>query len=192
MCYKKRRNFYYNSPMDKVTTKKAQIIQQIAHYLIEDGLADIGLRKLAAIADTSDRMLIYYFDTKDALIGEVLHSIAAGFVGQLDMLLGQHKRSGRVLLNELLALSSTAPFSAVIQLWFEVVGLAARGQEPFTTSATAIANNWLGWIESRLVDPQPNQAIALFAELEGRLMLNLLGITMLTHNVGNQSSTAKP
>jgi AcrR family transcriptional regulator len=163
--------------MDKVTIKKAQIIQQITHYFINYGLADIGLRKLAAIADTSDRMLIYYFDTKEALIGEVLHSIAAGFVGQLDLLLGQHKRSGGVLLNELLALSSTPPFSAVIQLWFEVVGLAARGQEPFAASATAIANNWLGWIESRLADPQPNQAIALLVELEGRLLLNLLGVT---------------
>ena len=35
----------------------------------------------------------YYFATKDALIGEVLHSIASSFVGQLDMLLGQHKRT---------------------------------------------------------------------------------------------------
>ena len=163
--------------MDKITAKKTQIIQAITQYLIEDGLSDIGLRKLAAMAGTSDRMLIYYFETKDALIGAVLHSIAAGFVGQLDLLLGQHKRSRTVLLEELLALGNSPQFYAVIQLWFEVVGLAARGQEPFLTNATEIAANWLQWIESRMEVSQPNDAIALFAELEGRLMLKLLAVT---------------
>lgn len=163
--------------MDKVTAKKAQIIRQLTQYVVGYGLSDIGLRKLAAVANTSDRMLIYYFETKDALIGEVLHSIASGLAAQLDELLGQHKRAADVLLDELLALSSTSHFYAVIQLWFEVVGLAARGQEPFATSATQIADNWLQWIASRMADPQPNEAIALFAEVEGRLMLKILGVT---------------
>ena len=82
-----------------------------------------------------------------------------------------------MLLEELLALGSSPQFYAVIQLWFEVVGLAARGQEPFLTNATEIAANWLQWIESRMEVSQPNDAIALFAELEGRLMLKLLAVT---------------
>ena len=163
--------------MDKVTVKKTQIVQQITQYMIEYGMSDIGLRKLAEVAGTSDRMLIYYFETKDALIGQVLHSVASGLAVQLDALLGPQKRAADVLLTELLSLSSTPQFHAVIQLWFEVVGLAARGQEPFATNATAIANSWLAWIESRIEDPQTEQAIDLFAELEGRLMLNLLAVT---------------
>lgn len=174
---KKQGNFAYNQIMDKITAKKAQIIQSITQYLIEYGLSDIGLRKLAAVAGTSDRMLIYYFETKDALIGAVLHAIAAGFVGQLDLLLGQHKRPSAVLLEELLTLGSTPQFYAVIQLWFEVIGVAARGQEPFLTNATAIAANWLQWIESRMEVSQPDDALALFAELEGRLMLKILAVT---------------
>lgn len=162
--------------MDKVTAKKAQIIQQITQYMVENGMADIGLRRLAEVAGTSDRMLIYYFETKDALIGQVLHGVATGLASQLDALLGPQKRTADVLLLELLTLSNTPHFHAVIQLWFEVVGLAARGQEPFATNATAIANSWLAWIESRIDDPQTEQAIDLFAELEGRLMLRLLGI----------------
>lgn len=162
--------------MDKVTAKKAQIIQQITRYLIENGMSDIGLRKLAEVAGTSDRMLIYYFETKDALLGQVLHAVASGLAAQLDVQLGQEQRSADLLLKELLALSSTPQFHAVIQLWFEVVGLAVRGQEPFATNATAIAHSWLAWIESRIKDPQPNQAIDLFAELEGRLMLRLLAV----------------
>jgi AcrR family transcriptional regulator len=160
--------------MDKVTAKKAQIIEQITHYLIAHGMADIGLRKLADVAGTSDRMLIYYFETKDALIGQVLEAIAAGFTTQLDALLGQHPRSANVLRAELLALGSTAQFQVVIQLWFEVVGLAARGQEPFATNAAAIAENWFAWMESRLVEVERDQALALFAEIEGQLMLRVI------------------
>lgn len=162
--------------MDKVTAKKAEIIQAITHYLIENGVADIGLRKLAEVASTSDRMLIYYFETKDALIGQVLQTIAANLAAQLDALLGQEKRSADELLTALLALCSTPPFNAVIQLWFEVVGLAARGQEPYATNAAAIAATWLQWMESRLVDGQTEQALTLFATLEGRLLLKLVGV----------------
>jgi hypothetical protein len=64
----------------------------------------------------------------------------------------------------------------VIRLWFEVVGLAARGQEPYATNAAAIANNWLQWIQSRLEGSHKDEAMALFAELEGRLMIKLIGI----------------
>lgn len=162
--------------MDKLTAKKAEIIQQVMHYFVEDGLSDIGLRKLAAVADTSDRMLIYYFKTKDALVGEVLHTVAANLARQLDSALGQHERTPDVLLQELLALSHTPKFNLVTRLWFEVIGLAARGEEPYASNATAIAHNWLQWIASRLEDSYADQAETLFAELEGRLMLSILGI----------------
>lgn len=164
------------SNRNKLEQKKAQIIQQVTRHLIEQGLSDVGLRTLAKVAGTSDRMLIYYFETKDALLGEVLQTIASNFALQLDDLLGQHQRSAETLRTELLALSRSPQFGQIIQLWFELVGLAARGQEPYAVYATAIANNWLQWIEQRLEESHASEATALFAELEGRLMMKLIGI----------------
>ncbi|MEZ4712712.1 MAG: TetR/AcrR family transcriptional regulator [Caldilineaceae bacterium] len=164
------------SSINKVEQKKARIIQHVTQHLIEQGLADVGLRTLAKVAGTSDRMLIYYFETKDALLGEVLQTIASNFALQLDGLLGQHPRTAETLRAELWTLSSSPQFGQIIQLWFELVGLAARGQEPYAVNATAIADNWLQWIERRLEDPQAGEAIALFAELEGRLMMKLIGV----------------
>ena len=165
--------------MSKVKVKKQQIILAITQHLIQNGLSDVGLRTLAAVAGTSDRMLIYYFQTKDALMGEALHAIATNLASQLDSVLGQHQRSADILLEELFTLGTSPQFNPTIQLWFEVIGLAARGQAPYAANATAIANNWLQWIQSRLTNPQAGQAIALFAELEGRLLLNLIGIDSL-------------
>lgn len=161
---------------DKVTEKKVQITQQITQYVIANGMSDIGLRKLAQISGTSDRMLIYYFGTKDKLIGQVLHTIASSLADQLDAVLGQEKRPANRLRDEILSLSSAPQFYAIIQLWFEVVGLAARGEEPYAKNATAIAKNWLGWIEGRLEESERDQALELFAQIEGYFLLKIVGV----------------
>lgn len=160
--------------MNKVTVKKEQIIQRVTQHMVEQGLSDMGLRTLAQVAGASDRMLIYYFATKDALIAEALHAIAENLALQFDAMVGQHQRSAETLLAELLQLSNSPQFMLVIRLWFEVVGLAARGQEPYATNAAAIANNWLQWIQSRLENGQRDEAMALFAELDGKLMIKLV------------------
>ncbi len=162
--------------MSKVEAKKEKIIQAVAFYMISEGLADVGLRKLAAVGGTSDRMLIYYFGTKDGLIGEVLQMIAGGLSAQLDMVLGPHQRDADQLLNEVLALKEVPEFISVIRLWFEVVGLAVRENEPYAAYAKEIGKTWIEWIESRLPVEQRDQTMATFAEIEGRLMLYLIGI----------------
>lgn len=162
--------------MDKVEAKKQQIIVQLMQYMIDHGLADLGLRKLAEVAGTSDRMLIYYFGTKEALIGTVLQTMAANLAWQFDAALGTGQRDAQTLRAELLLLGTIPPFDAVIRLWFEVVGLAARGKAPYAENATAIAQNWLAWIQRRLDTADAERATALFIELEGALLLNLLGV----------------
>ncbi len=162
--------------MGKVELKKQQIIQHIAHYLMQEGFLNTGLRTLARVAQTSDRMLIYYFESKEALIGEALQSLAEGLVRQLDSLLGTHERSGSTLLEELLTASYEQAFKPILQLWFEIVGLSMRGQEPYAEITQSIAKNWLQWTHSRLHDDEKPNAQALFAQLEGHLMLRLIGL----------------
>ncbi len=164
--------------MDKVTRKKQQIIQAITKHLVANGLSDVGLRSLAAVGGTSDRMLIYYFGTKDELMGEVLQTLASGFALQLDAILGEHQRGAETLFEELWAISDNPEFLLIIRLWFEIVGQAARGREPYAENAVAIGNSWLAWTRSRLIPADASQATQLFAELEGRLMLKIIGVEL--------------
>ena len=161
--------------MGKVEQKKVQIIQQIVGYILENGLLnEMGIRSLAKAAGTSDRMLIYYFGTKDELINQALNVIADGVVDQLDGLLGTHQRPGGQLLEECTAIVSHEGFKPAVQLWFELVGLSARQKEPYASNAKTLAQNWIDWVESRLEEPQEGEAADLYAHLEGRLMLRLV------------------
>ncbi|MFK7804554.1 MAG: TetR/AcrR family transcriptional regulator [Anaerolineae bacterium] len=161
--------------MGKVEIKKELIIQCVVEYIVEKGLLnEMGIRSLAKAAGTSDRMLIYYFGTKDELINQALNTIAAGFTLQLDALLGDRLRPASQLLAELTAIVSHDDFDSSARLWFELVGLAARKKEPYASNAKALAENWIEWVESRLIEPQEGQAADLYAHLEGRLMLKLV------------------
>ena len=162
--------------MGKVEAKKEQIVATVATYLVSEGLIDVGIRKLAAVSGTSDRMLIYYFGTKDGLIGEALKAIAGNLSAELDMVLGTHLRGADQLIVEVLALREVPEFISAIRLWFEVVGLAVRDQEPYATYAKEIAQTWVDWIGSRLSSEQKDLTMATFAEIEGRLMLYLIGV----------------
>lgn len=160
--------------MSKVETKKQLAVERIANHLLAEGLNKTGLRLLAQVAGTSDRMLIYYFGSKDALLDEVLGTIAANVTVQLDALLGNKPRPADELLAQLTSLMMNEAFNPAVQLWFELVGLAARGEEPYLSNARILANNWIGWIAARIDDSEEQDPGDLYAHLEGRVMLKLI------------------
>ncbi len=154
--------------------KKQLVIERIANHLLAEGLNNTGLRLLARVAGTSDRMLIYYFGSNEALLDEVLGAVAANVTVQLDALLGTQPRPAGELLAQLTSLTMNKAFEPAVQLWFELVGLAARGQEPYLSNARILAGNWIAWIASRIDSPAEQDPGDLYAHLEGRLMLKMI------------------
>ncbi|WRZ88454.1 TetR/AcrR family transcriptional regulator [Streptomyces sp. NBC_01007] len=59
-------------PRPSDQAKRRDLIDRIRAYLIHNGLADLSLRPLARALGTSDRMLLYYFGTKEAMVAEAL------------------------------------------------------------------------------------------------------------------------
>ena len=154
--------------------KKQLAVERIANHLLVEGLNRTGLRLLADVAGTSDRMLIYYFGSKEALLDTVLQTIAANFTVQLDALLGAERRPADDLLAQLTVVTTNEGFRPAVQLWFELVGLAARGQEPYLSNARLLANKWIEWITLHLEEPEEQDPADLYAHLEGRVMLMLI------------------
>jgi len=56
-------------------TRRAATLAKAAEYVLEHGLAGLSLRPLARALDTSPRMLLYDFGSKERLIHEILAEI---------------------------------------------------------------------------------------------------------------------
>ncbi|MFE5828326.1 TetR/AcrR family transcriptional regulator [Streptomyces erythrochromogenes] len=52
--------------------KREHLLRQVRAYVISNGLADLSLRPLAKALGTSDRMLLYYFGSKEQLLAQAL------------------------------------------------------------------------------------------------------------------------
>ncbi|WP_046734349.1 TetR/AcrR family transcriptional regulator [Streptomyces humi] len=52
--------------------KRRDLLEQVRAYVMRNGLTDLSLRPLARALGTSDRMLLYYFGTKERMVAEAL------------------------------------------------------------------------------------------------------------------------
>ncbi|ANP52318.1 AcrR family transcriptional regulator [Streptomyces griseochromogenes] len=59
-------------PRSPDPVKRRDLLDRIRDYLLQNGLADLSLRPLARALGTSDRMLLYYFGTKERMVAEAL------------------------------------------------------------------------------------------------------------------------
>ncbi len=141
----------------------------------EEGLGSLTFGRVAKRLGTSDRMVVYYFPTKSDLISEV----AAALGGQLQDLLAQAFGSDPIPVADLARRAwpvLAAPTSdSVFAVFFEVVGLASAGREPFATMAPLLIDSWVDWLVPRIAmedggDPREG-ALALVAQLDGLLLL---------------------
>lgn len=162
---------------DRSAGRRDALAAAVADHLLKHGLEDAGLRALARAAGTSDRMLLYYFRDKDALLTAALGMVAARIEAALEALLP----SGTVLPpDRLLAVLADAALARdlapAMRLWIEVAARAARGAEPWRAAAGAIAGRLNAWIAARLDGPDADdQAARLLAILDGVAILDAVG-----------------
>lgn len=161
-------------PSSEPDGRREEIVRAVATHLVREGFANSGIRALATSAGLSDRMLMYYFETKDQLITDALRLLAARMTASLELLLPRRPTPPEQIVEALMGSAGGAEQQAVLRLWFEIVGLAMRGQEPYRTAVREILDGWTAWIEARLRPAQRARAPALLAEIEGRLMVALL------------------
>ena len=146
--------------------------------LLLTGLAGARLRALAAAAGTSDRMLLYYFEDRDALLAATLERIAHRLTRQLDDALPADARlAPKALLAAVWSALGSKEMQAFMHLWLDLAAAASRGTQPHAQIAGAIADGFLGWVQSHLEPQHGGQgaAAALLSSVEGMLLLKALG-----------------
>lgn len=155
--------------------KRAAALEAILDHLLAEGLENTGIRRLASAAGISDRMLIYYFGSKNGLLTDALDLLSERTSEGLNLLIGDGSHEPEDILKVLDSAMAIPRFENAMKLFLEVAARGVRGIEPFRTSAKTTIAFWLGWLEARMKTfpggPSPREQLAL---VEGRIMLHLI------------------
>src|SRR5271165_3447791 len=145
--------------------RREAAIERMADHVLSEGLGAATLRPLAAAAGTSDRMLLYYFADKDELLTETLARIATRMIAQLDGAIpAEPRRTFAVLLEQVWAAMASESLRPFMPLWLDMASGAARGLQPHSDVAGAIADGFLAWVTVRL-QPESDGEPSLLAPL---------------------------
>jgi AcrR family transcriptional regulator len=162
-------------PEAEFEARRAELTDQIATIVLEDGLDSLALRGLAQKLSTSGRMLLYYFKTKEALVIAVMQRISERFDDILSRRVPQGKLTPGAFLTSALEMSSDPAVAPFVGVWTEIVARGARGEQPFQQIAQAIVAAWLDWIAAQLVPTDPDgdraRAAAILSIVEGTLLV---------------------
>lgn len=153
--------------------QREELLAGAVEHVLRHGVATLSLRPLAAALGTSDRMLLYYFGTREALLHAVLDAVGARLRGRLEDALPVRPLAPAALLERTWALLTEPAAEGHLRLSIEISGLAARGREPFRSAAAAVLSSWLEWTAARLDvpdDERPAAAAGLLALLDGLLL----------------------
>lgn len=113
--------------MTATLTRKDEISDAIVDYVFANGVSDLSLRPLAEYLDTSPRMLLYHFGSKEQLLTEVL---AAARARQYEMLRAWVAEGASLpeILRRYWDFAASDAARPYMRLFFEVYGLAVQGR----------------------------------------------------------------
>ena len=160
--------------MAKRQVKRAEVIDLLAVHFLDTGLSDTGLRRLAEVAGTSDRMLLYYFENKEELAAAVLTHIASGLSASLTDMFGNRPLPPSALLEALWAAAKSEAFKPHLRLWLDLAANANRGDPLLISIAQKISTGWIDWMANLLDVPEANKdatAALILATVDGQLVL---------------------
>ncbi len=165
--------------MQKAPLSRETLLPLMAAHVLEHGLGRASLRPLAKAAGTSDRMLIYHFGNKEALIRELLEYIAGVYSTALEMALGDDRPTTRQQCFARIADQGRQPtMRRFMVLWWEIVAGAARGIPGYSEAAQEMITKQLAWLEAQMPEDDPDPAGGaryLLTMMEGTLMLGTVG-----------------
>lgn len=156
---------------------KAEILEGALAAALDDGLSQLSFGRLAKRLGMSDRMIVYYFPSKDDLIGEVIVSMAVHLQETLAGAFTRPAQDHLELARAAWPVLARADTDRIFALFFEANGLAVAGRAPYDALVPQIVDAWIEWVTSFLIGTARHrraEAEAAVAIIDGLLLLRQL------------------
>ena len=174
---------------------KDEILDGAVGAAFDDGLSQLTFGRLAKRLGISDRVVVYYFPTKDDLVKEVLLALGARLEAALATTTTTPASDHRQLVRTAWPLLARPEVDPIFALFFEAAGLAAAGRDPYRSVAPHLVNGWIAWAADR-IDGTParrrNEAAAAIATIDGLLILRQLAGPDTANRAANAIGRAEP
>lgn len=150
--------------MAEAMTERERLRSLVAAHCVEHGVADLTLRGVGQAIGSNNRMLLYYFVTKEAMIVEALGEAMSRLSQFEDVFAALDDESAMLrasLTNAWKAISAPANLP-YLRLFFEVFGLATQYPERFGAFMEIVGNEWTERVAtslSRRGAPKPEAKI---------------------------------
>ncbi len=165
----------------KADRRRSALADLLADHLLEHGLNAASLRPLAKAAGLSDRMLIYYFESRDAAIEAGLGRVAERMTQMLNATISEQRLSPDTLRAQIHAIVLDPGLKPFMALWLELVARAARDEAPYAEISAVIAAGFLEWTRAQLDAGETERealALQILAETEGLVLLSAAGLSV--------------
>jgi AcrR family transcriptional regulator len=157
---------------------KEEILAGALAAAFDEGLSQLTFGRLAKRLGVSDRIIVYYFPTKDDLISEVLVGVGLELQTTLAASLSEPVDDHRELVRAVWPVLARPEADPVFALFFEAGGLAAAGREPYRTLVPYLVTAWIEWAQGFLrgaASRRHSEASAAIAMIDGLLLMRQLG-----------------
>lgn len=153
---------------------KRDILDGALAAAFADGLSQLTFGRVAKRLGISDRVVVYYFPTKDDLIGEVVASMGLELQQTLGAAFTVPAKDHIELVRSAWPVLANRDTDPIFALFFEANGLASAGRTPYVDLVPMLVEAWIRWLED-YVDGNPRErrieAETAVAVIDGLLLL---------------------
>ena len=154
--------------------RKEELLERSYRYVLQHGLIDMSLRPLAEAIDSSPRVLLFLFGSKDGLVRELLTRAREAELAMLKTVAEQRHIDLADAAAWLWQWLSDAQHRDLLYLWVEAYGRSlTTPQGPWEGFAESTVRDWLQLLQEH--QPEAFRSTAAGAQQRTRILATLRG-----------------